>query len=155
MLSAATTAEAQDSRSGENNDARFYKKQSKNQKTLPSVVCNCGNQSNNTLRLETKGQPTNASEKNNEAETHYSSAMVGFLVNTLSTQTLEMHSKPKQTWIILGTNLFEESLNQVKEENQANKTKEGPEIFWNFGKMLQLQQVPTLKLVPFVQKVGE
>ena len=114
MLSAAATAEAQDLRSGVNNDARFYKKQSKNQKTLPSVVCNCGNQSNNTLRLETKGQPTNTSEKNNEAETHYSSATAGLLANTLSTQTLETLSKTKQTWIISGTNISKESVNQVE-----------------------------------------
>ena len=115
MLSAAATTEDQDLRSGENNDARFYKKQSENQETLPSVVCNYGHQSNNTLRLETKGQPTNASEKNNEAETHYFSATVGLLANTLPTQTLETHSKPKQTWIISGTNLSEESVNQFKE----------------------------------------
>ena len=52
-------------------------------------------------------------------------------------------------WIISGTNLSEESVNQVKEEeNQANKTKEGPEIFWNFGKMLQLQQLATTWWTP-------
>ena len=99
---------------------------------MPSTVRNCGHQSNNTPRLETKGQPTNASEKNNEAETHYSSAMVGLLANTLPTQTLEMHSNPKQMWIISGTNIFEESVNQVKEENQANKNKGGSRIFLEF-----------------------
>ena len=99
---------------------------------MPSVVRNCGHQSNNTLRLETKGQPTNASEKNNEAKTHYSSATVGLLVNNLPTQTLETHSMPKQTWIISGTNIFEESVNQVKEENQANKNKGGSQIFLEF-----------------------
>ena len=59
--------------------------------TSQSVVCNCGERSNNTFRRETKTQPieTYASEKNNEAKADYFSATAGLQANTLPTQTLE------------------------------------------------------------------
>ena len=59
---------------------------------------------------------------------------MGLLANTLPTQTLETHSKPKQTWIISGTNLSEESVNQVKEENQANISKRRVPKYFEFWK---------------------
>ena len=57
---------------------------------------------------------------------------MGLLANTLPNQTLETHSKAKQTWIISGTNLSEELVNQVEEENQINPRKRRVPKFFEF-----------------------
>ena len=68
--------------------------------------------------------------------TYGHSKTLGPLAKNLLIQTLENVLKDKkQKWIILGirNSLFEESLNQIKEENQTHLSKkEGLEIveFW-------------------------
>ena len=63
---------------------------------------------------------------------YYFSAMAGAQLNKLLTQTLENAFKGKQTWIISGTNISEESVNQVKDENQINPSKRRVPKFFEF-----------------------
>ena len=71
---------------------------------------------------------------------------MGLQLNTLPTQTLETHSKAKQMWIISRTNLSEESVNQVKEENQINPTKRRVPKFFEFWENVAAATQPNKRL---------
>ena len=57
---------------------------------------------------------------------------------------IQRHKNQSGSFQVLATIFLEESLNQIKEENQTNLGKRRvPKFFGVFGKMLQLQQLAT------------